>query len=55
MNQDGYYHRIVSVIMAIQYLAPAAQRENNNELVQFYGRKRDELINMIPSVRDKKW
>lgn len=55
LSQDGYYNRIVSALLAIQYLAPIAQRENNKELLQFYISKKDEMLKIVPSVRDMRW
>jgi hypothetical protein len=55
LSRDGYYNRIVSAIVAIQDLIPIAQGQNDKQLVEFYGRKRDELISIVPDVRDKRW
>jgi hypothetical protein len=55
MSHDGYYLRIVGALLAVEYLEPVARRENNDKLVQFYNSKRNELVKMVPEVRDKRW
>jgi hypothetical protein len=55
LSHDGYYLRIVGALLATEYLRPAAEKEGNKELVQFYSNKRDELVKMVPSVQDKRW
>jgi len=55
LSRDGYYNKIVSAILAIQDLMPIAQSQNDKQLLEFYGRKRDELISKVPGVSDKRW
>jgi hypothetical protein len=55
MSRDGYYLKIMGVLLAVEYLRPVAEKEGNKELVQQYSTKREELIKMVPAVQDKRW
>jgi hypothetical protein len=55
LKEDGYYNRIVGALMAIQHLAPIAQRNENGKLLESYIKKKDELLSIVPDVREMRW
>ena len=55
LSHDGYYNKIVGALMAIQNLAPIAQQNKNGELLESYIKKRDELLRVVPDVKEMRW
>jgi hypothetical protein len=55
LSRGGYYQRVIATLVAIEYLRPAAARENNKELLQRCEQERIELIKITNGLREKTW
>jgi hypothetical protein len=51
LNSDGYSFRVVSALMAMGYLQPAA----NKETIESYERERAELQRILDLMQNKRW
>jgi hypothetical protein len=55
LGHGGYHHRVVATLIALEYLRPAAVKEDNKELLQRYEQEKAELAGVMNSLRDKSW
>jgi hypothetical protein len=46
---------MIAALVAIEYLKPAAAKENNKELLKKYDEERTKLTGIMETIRDKGW
>jgi hypothetical protein len=55
VHSDNFHYRIMGALVAINHLMPVAQSQNNEELVQLYAAKSQELPKILNRVNDMRW
>jgi hypothetical protein len=55
LSQDGYVNRATLAIIAMAYIAPIAQKANEQEVLQQYIQKEKELREIMLTVNEKTW
>ena len=56
IKQDGYYHRVVAAIRAVNYLQAIAKQKKDTKLVESYAaKKREYSYEAKQIIKNKKW
>ncbi|MBN2020350.1 MAG: hypothetical protein JW749_09005 [Sedimentisphaerales bacterium] len=55
LKRDGYHRRMMTVLIAIEYLRPEAAKENNMEQLKLYNDEAKKLSDIMNNVRYRGW